>query len=335
VPTFGGFSDVIEVRELTRRFSGITAVDSVSFTIERGEIVGFLGPNGAGKTTTLRMLTCFLPPTSGTARIAGHDIHRDPMAVRRNLGYLPESVPLYADMRVDEYLKYRAQLKGVPRGEIRTRMLRVAEQCRIGEVRGRLIAHLSKGYRQRVGMADALIHDPPILFLDEPTSGLDPNQIREVRGLIAGLGEDKTVVISTHILPEVEATCRRVLIIDRGKIVADGGLDELRRGSGPAAVIRCAGTGAPAAEIVSGLKALPGVQSAEQDRTAAHGYVVRAAPDAGTAEAIAGLFAEKGWALRELHGGQRRLEEVFWHVTGFEVGDGGEGAPEGREEGRP
>jgi len=286
--------------------------------MESGEVVGFLGPNGAGKTTTLRMLTCFLPPTSGTAEIEGHDILDDSLSVRRVIGYLPESVPLYRDMRVDEYLRFRARIKGVPRDQIASRMTRVSAQCHIGDVRSRIIGHLSKGFRQRVGMADALIHDPPILLFDEPTSGLDPNQIREVRDLIAELALEKTLLISTHILPEVEATCDRVIIIHKGRIVTDGRIDDLREGASGESLLRCRGQGEPVAGMTEALGRLKGVVSVREDRN--DGLVLTVRKEASVPQAVSRLFAEKGWELTELRTDRKRLEEVFWRVTGFEVG---------------
>lgn len=218
---------MIQVENLTKYFGPILAVDHISFQVERGEILGFLGPNGAGKTTSLRILTSYLPATSGIARVAGFDVMTQSMDVRKNIGYLPESVPLYPEMRVEEYLGYRAKLKGVDRKVRQSRIEYCLERCRIREVRRRLIGTLSKGYRQRVGLADAMVHDPPILILDEPTVGLDPLQIRETLSLIRLLGEEHTIVLSTHILAEVEAICRRVIIINSGRIGLDRKLAEL------------------------------------------------------------------------------------------------------------
>src|SRR5438093_3475295 len=212
---------MIQVEHLTKYFGPVLAVDDVSFTVDKGEIVGFLGLNGAGKTTTMRILTSYLPATSGVARVAGYDVMMQSMEVRRNIGYLPESVPLYPEMRVEEYLNYRAKLKGVDRKERHKRIDFCLDRCRIREVRRRLLGTLSKGYRQRVGLADAMIHDPPILILDEPTVGLDPLQIRETLGLIRSLGQNHTILFSTHILAEVEAICERVIIIQRGRICLD------------------------------------------------------------------------------------------------------------------
>src|SRR5205809_1361575 len=218
---------MIEVTHLTKYFGPILAVDDISFRIAQGEIVGFLGPNGAGKTTTIRILTSYLPATSGIARVANHDVMKESMEVRRAIGYLPESVPLYPEMRVEEYLLFRAKLKGVDRKARPARLDYCLDRCRIREVRRRLIGTLSKGYRQRVGLADAMIHDPPILILDEPTAGLDPLQIRETLSLIKELGEQRTVLLSTHILSEVEAVCERVIIIAAGKVGLSKTLAEL------------------------------------------------------------------------------------------------------------
>ncbi len=217
---------MIQVEKLTKYFGAVLAVDNVSFQVDQGEVVGFLGLNGAGKSTTMRILTTYLPATSGVAKVAGFDVMTQSLEVRRRIGYLPESVPLYSEMRVDEYLGYRAKLKGVPRKERPGRLDYCLDRCRLREVRWRLLGTLSRGYRQRVGLADAIIHDPPILILDEPTAGLDPIQIRETLAFIKELGESHTVLLSTHILPEVEAICERAIIIDRGRIrqrvVVDG-----------------------------------------------------------------------------------------------------------------
>jgi ABC-2 type transport system ATP-binding protein len=226
---------MIEATNLSKRYGDFVAVDDVSFQIERGEVVGFLGPNGAGKTTTMRMLTGFLPPTEGSARIQGHDIFSDPLEARRAVGYLPESPPLYPEMTVTSYVDYVARIKDVPRRERRTRVERALERCGLAEVSKRVIGTLSKGYRQRVGLAQAIVHDPPVLILDEPTVGLDPLQIGEIRRLIADLaGGDgdarHTVILSTHILPEVEAICRRVVMINEGKKTVDAPLAELTSG---------------------------------------------------------------------------------------------------------
>src|SRR6266436_2015859 len=218
---------MIEVTHLTKYFGPILAVDDISFRIAQGEIVGFLGPNGAGKTTTIRILTSYLPATSGIARVANHDVMKESMEVRRAIGYLPESVPLYPEMRVEEYLLFRAKLKGLSRKDRPARLDYCLDRCRIREVRRRLVGTLSKGYRQRVGLADAMIHDPPILILDEPTVGLDPVQIRETLALIQELGENHTILLSTHILSEVEAICERVIIITSGRVSVSRDMAEL------------------------------------------------------------------------------------------------------------
>jgi len=211
---------MIKVEGLTKRYARHVAVDNISFEVQKGEIVGFLGPNGAGKTTTMRVLTCFLPPTSGTAQVAGFDVLEQPMEVKKRIGYLPETPPLYPEMEVIEYLEFVGRLKGVPKDNLSSRIDEVLEKCAIGDVRSKLISKLSKGYRQRVGLAQAILHNPDVLILDEQTSGLDPQQIIETRDLIKGLSGDHTIILSTHILPEVEQTCQQVIIIARGKLVA-------------------------------------------------------------------------------------------------------------------
>lgn len=218
---------MITITELTKRFYDVVALDRISFEVGRDEVVGFLGPNGAGKSTTLKILTSFIPATSGSARVAGHDVFTQSLAVRRSVGYLPEHVALYTDMRVSEYLNYRGRLKGLWGKALRHRIATVLDLCALNDMTTRIVGQLSKGYRQRVGLADALLNNPPILLLDEPTGGLDPNQRREVRQLVARLGEEHTVLLSSHVLAEVESMCSRVIIIQKGRIVADGQLDEL------------------------------------------------------------------------------------------------------------
>src|SRR5687768_6381464 len=238
------------------------AVDRVTFEVAKGQVVGFLGPNGAGKSTTMRMLTCYIPPTSGTATVNGHDIFHDSEEVRENLGYLPENVPLYTEMRVDEYLDFRGRLRRMDRARRKQRIDYVLERCWLKDVRRRIIGHLSKGFRQRVGLADALLHDPPVLILDEPTVGLDPTQIRETRKLIRELGGKHTVVLSTHILPEVEAVCDRAIVIARGRIVAQGTPEELRSSRRMTArvLVECRG---PAKDVENALSRVSGVGKVE------------------------------------------------------------------------
>src|SRR6266536_2917441 len=219
---------MIRVQEITKKYARNLAVDHISFEVQKGEIVGFLGPNGAGKTTTMRMLTCFLPPTSGTATVAGFDVLEQPLEVKKRIGYLPETPPLYPEMRTVEYLTFVGKLKGLSGSELRQRIDSVCERCAITDVKSKLLGKLSKGYRQRVGLAQAIIHNPEVLILDEPTAGLDPKQINETRDLIKGLAGDHTIILSTHILPEVEQTCEQVVIINKGKIVATDSVSNLR-----------------------------------------------------------------------------------------------------------
>src|SRR5215469_17023233 len=218
---------MIEVQNLTKHYGPVTAIRDVSFNVAPGEIVGFLGPNGAGKSTTMRILSCFMPASGGTAKVAGYDVFRESLEVRRRIGYLPENVPLYTDLRVAPYLEFVAEAKGVPRGDRKKRVGDAMERCRVADVQNRLIGKLSKGYRQRVGLAQAIVSDPAVLILDEPTIGLDPQQITEIRALIKSLAGDHTVILSTHILPEVSMVCSGVIIINRGAVVAQGTIDKL------------------------------------------------------------------------------------------------------------
>lgn len=305
---------MIEVRHLSKSYADTLAVDDVSFHLKRGEVLGFLGPNGAGKSTTMRILTCFMPPTSGSATIAGFDIFAHSLEVRRNVGYLPENVPLYDDMRVSEFLDYRAHLKGVPRKARKKRIDDVMEKCWISGVRNRIIGQLSKGYRQRVGLAEALVHDPKILILDEPTIGLDPNQIRKVRGLIKGLGGEYTVLLSTHILPEVEAVCGRVIIIDRGKIVAMDSPENLTRRIKGGMRLRLEVRG-PGAEIQAALERIPGVTRIDRQGNGVSVFSVSVEPGRDVREEIFTAIAANQWALREMRSEVVSLEEVFVHIT--------------------
>src|ERR1700741_176634 len=226
---------MIKVQELTKRYARTVAVDQISFEVAKGQIVGFLGPNGAGKTTTMRMLTCFLPPSSGTANVAGFDVLEKPLEVKRRIGYLPETPPIYPEMETSEYLKFVGKLKGLRGADLQKRVDYVCERCAIVDVKSKLLGKLSKGYRQRVGLAQAIIHNPDVLILDEPTAGLDPKQINETRDLIKSLAGDHTIILSTHILPEVEQTCEQVIIIDKGKLVATDSVHNLQdraRGAG-------------------------------------------------------------------------------------------------------
>jgi len=307
---------MIQVDRLSRRFGPFKAVDDISFTVGGGEIVGLLGPNGAGKTTTMRMLTTYLTPTSGRAVLAGHDVLDEPLEVRRKLGYLPESVPLYGEMRVREFLRFRARLKDVPRSGLRRAVAEVVARCRLDEVENRIIGQLSRGFRQRVGLADALLHDPPILILDEPTSGLDPIQILEVRTLIRELGARHTILLSTHILPEVEAVCGRVIVIARGRIALDERLEDLRRDS--AIVVEARGQ---ADAMRNALQTVPGVErviAGGQDGPYAE-FQVQTRDGRDLREAIGQKLAANGWPLRRLDLRRSSLEERFIQAVNREA----------------
>lgn len=307
---------MIHVSHLTKHYPGRIAVNDVSFEVGRGEIVGFLGPNGAGKSTTMRMLAGYLPATGGVMRVAGFDVAAQPLEVRRRIGYLPENCPLYPDMRVDEYLEFRARLKGVPRRHLRKRLAEVKNLCGIGDVGRRIIGQLSKGYRQRVGLAESMIHDPELLILDEPTIGLDPNQIRLVRQLIADLAKRHTILLSTHILPEVEMTCQRVLILNQGRIVASDTTDRLRRRLEGGLTIRAELRG-PRTDVATAISEVPGVNGVEMGSLPDdwHWCEVRAERDADPRPALAELAAQRGWALRELHAERASLEDIFVSLT--------------------
>jgi len=315
---------MIKVQNLTKNFSGYKAVDDISFEVEHGEIIGFLGPNGAGKTTTMRMLTGFLHPTRGSVKIAGCDVIANPLEARRRIGYMPESCPLYTEMRVDEYLTFRAQIKEVPRRQIKGRIGVVKDQCGLSTVGRRIIGQLSKGYRQRVGLADSLLSEPDLLILDEPTAGLDPNQIREVRELIGRLAERHTLLLSTHILPEVEMACKRVLIIDQGKIVASDSPESLqKRLLGDSQV--CADIAGDAETIQAALKTTDGVDvvmTEPLEEGWSRFRIDSARPDIRTR--IFDLVVSRGWKLRELHMESRSLEDIFVAITRGEAQSGEE-----------
>lgn len=301
---------MIQVQNLTKYFGPVLAVDNVSFHIDRQEVVGFLGPNGAGKSTTMRILTGYLPASSGIARVAGYDVMEQSLDVRRNIGYLPESIPLYGEMRVEEYVTFRAKLKGVARRERIKHVDYCLERCRLKEVRRRLIQTLSKGYRQRVGLADAMVHNPPILILDEPTSGLDPLQIRETLALIKELGEERTVLLSTHILSEVEAVCERVIIIASGQVRLSKTLAELESESTTLVEVQ-----APEAEVARALEGLDHVRrvtAKPQDGWIAAN--VETSEDTDVREAVSRAIVSRGWPLRRLERKRRRLEDAFFDV---------------------
>ncbi|MFZ0828578.1 MAG: ABC transporter ATP-binding protein [Verrucomicrobiia bacterium] len=307
---------MIEVTDLTKRYAGHTAVAGISFTVARGEIVGLLGPNGAGKSTTMRILSCFMPATSGTARVAGFDVFHESEEVRRRIGYMPENNPLHPEMRVREYLKFRARLKGLGWRQSRERVTTVMEQCGLTDVGRRIIGQLSKGYKQRVGLADALVHEPDLIILDEPTIGLDPHQIRAVRQLIKSLAQKHTVLISTHILPEVEMMCGRVLIMLDGKILAADTPDNLQRlMAGSSQVV--AEIAAPADQLRDLWAQMPGVE--QYDVSPGEGDFQRCAltPRDGydLRPAIFALVRERGWMLRELTRSRHSLEDIYVQVT--------------------
>jgi ABC-2 type transport system ATP-binding protein len=306
---------MIKVQNLTKQFSGRKAVDDISFEVERGEIIGFLGPNGAGKTTTMRMLTGFLHPTFGSIQIAGRDVVEQPLAARRHIGYMPESCPLYTEMRIDEYLAFRAHIKEVPRRELKQRIGEVKDQCGLSADGRRIIGQLSKGYRQRVGLADSLLHKPDLLILDEPTAGLDPNQIREVRLMITQLAEKHTLLLSTHILPEAEMACRRIMIIDHGKIVASDSAENLQRRLLGDALIHADICG-DADIITSRLQEIDGVDSVSSEAQG-EGWsrfsISSASPD--VRDHIFATAVSNDWKLRELHLASRSLEDLFVAIT--------------------
>src|SRR3954462_9257149 len=306
---------MIKVENLTKRYAGHTAIKDLSFEVGKGEIMGFLGPNGAGKTTTMRILAGFLPPTAGRASIAGFDVFSQSLQARSHLGYMPENVPLYAEMRVTEYLNYRAALKEVPRAKVSERVGDVKELCGLKDVERKLIGALSKGYRQRVGLADALLAEPDLLILDEPTIGLDPNQIRQVRELIKNLGRQHTILLSTHILPEVEMTCSRVIIIHKGRIEACDTPENLL------GKVRQAGSVELEANVGNDngeeqLKKIPGVRDVlthNEDQWKRFSMRVESGTD--VREEVFRLAVERHWAVRELTQRRGTLEDVFVELT--------------------
>ena len=303
---------MIEVENLGKTFVAEPVVRDLSFFVPEGQVLGFLGPNGAGKTTVMRMLTAFLPPTTGRVVVAGVDLDQDPVGLRRHVGYLPENVPLYPEMRVDEFLRFRADVEEVPRGEVHARTEDVVERCLIGDVRRQVIGTLSKGFRQRVGLAGALIHQPPVLILDEPTVGLDPNQIIKVRELITELGRDHTVLLSTHILPEVEQVCERVFIIDRGRVVADGTPDALRSKlvGNPSLAVELKGANGSARTALEGLPGVVAISDRGEGR-----YLLEHTAGSDPREAVFQMAVERGWVLLVLTPQQASLEDVFVRLT--------------------
>lgn len=305
---------MIKVQNLTKRYGSVTAVNEIQFEVGKGEIVGFLGPNGAGKSTTMRMLACYLPPSSGTAEIAGYDIFRDSLRAREHIGYMPENVPLPQDMRVDEYLKFRAALKGVPGRRVKERLADVCELCNLNDVSRKLIGALSKGYRQRVGLADAMIHEPELLILDEPTIGLDPNQIRQVRDLIRNLRRHHTILLSTHILSEVEMTCTRVIIINKGRIEVSDTPESLRSRLTKEGEILFEVNAPDPAAATAKIKSLPHIKSLNSHRTQDWTrYLIQA--DEDLREELHNLAVRENWRVRELTQRVATLEQIFAEIT--------------------
>ncbi len=312
---------MIKVEGLTKRYARHVAVKNISFEVGQGEIVGFLGKNGAGKTTTMRVLTCFLPPTAGKASVAGFDVLEQPLEVKKNIGYLPETPPLYPEMEVDAYLTFVAKLKGIPAGEIRRRVDEVCERTGLPDVKRTIIGKLSKGYRQRVGIAQAIIHNPPVLILDEPTSGLDPQQQKEARHLIASLSGDHTIILSTHILSEVEQSCSKVIIINSGEIVASDTVANLHSRRSGSEIVRVEVAGAPGNQVRQRLEQVAGVASVTS-RDAREGLVafeVQSLENRSVRPDLARAIVQAGWNLTELHTAAESLEEIFLELTKSEA----------------
>jgi ABC-2 type transport system ATP-binding protein len=314
---------MITVNGLTKKYAHTTAVDQISFEVQKGQIVGFLGPNGAGKTTTMRMLTCFLTPTGGTATVAGYDILEQPLEVKKRIGYLPETPPVYPEMRIAEYLSFVGQLKGLSGQELRTRVDYACERCAVADVRDKIIGKLSKGYRQRVGLAQAIIHNPDVLILDEPTAGLDPKQINETRDLIKSLAGDHTIILSTHILPEVSQTCEQVIIINKGKIVATDSVSNLqhRARSGESVLIEVAGRNGnvePSA-VQRKLEQIAGVSRVIPKADGQKRLIFEVEANKAVRGDVARAVVESGWDLNELRAASLSLEEVFLQLTGTEA----------------
>ena len=308
---------MIELHDLTKSYGGVKAVDAVSLSVPKGQILGFLGPNGAGKTTTMRMITGYMPPTSGTITVDGLTMEKDSLAIREKIGYLPELAPVYQDMNVLDYLHYVCALRKIPKEQIHTRIKEVVDRCGLGAVLGKDVGQLSKGYKQRVGLAQAIIHNPEYLILDEPTAGLDPNQIVEIRALIKELGREKTVILSTHILSEVQATCSRVIIISGGKLVAYNTPEGLQAGLQGRTVLMLTlkGNGDGA---ISKLKSLPSVEEARNVQTGKSGeskFRVESAANSDVREDVFKLAVSENWIVLEMIPETQSLEEVFHKLT--------------------
>jgi ABC-2 type transport system ATP-binding protein len=315
---------MIKVEGLTKRYARTVAVDNISFEVEKGQIVGFLGPNGAGKTTTMRVLTCFLPPTAGSANVAGFDVLEHPFEVKKRIGYLPETPPVYPEMEVKEYVTFVGKLKGVPKSELNGRVNQVLERCAIGDVQNKLIGKLSKGYRQRVGLAQAIIHNPDVLILDEPTAGLDPKQIIETRDLIHNLAGEHTIILSTHILSEVEHSCDRVVIINKGKLVATDTVANLTsrlRGAEMVAVeVESNNGGLKQTDVQQRLEQVPGVSRVlpKEPRDGRLPFEIESLQGRHIRPELAKAVVGSGWGLTELRSVGLSLEEIFLQLTAAE-----------------
>ena len=305
----------IRIENLTKKFGGQRAVDSISFEVKTGEILGFLGPNGAGKTTTMRMITNFINPSEGNISVGGKTLAENPDEIKNHIGYLPENNPLYLDMPVMDYLEFVGGLQGIPKEDLMYRVVEMIRVTGLNAEKHKKIGELSKGYRQRVGLAQALIHDPEILILDEPTSGLDPNQIVEIRKLIRELGREKTVILSTHILPEVEATCDRILIINKGKIVADGTADSLRKQATGLEILKTRIEDGDPNKIFEALQNLPSVGMVDFADRQQNRFEIQAEPGTGAAKAVFKLCVENKWSLTELIPSETKLEDIFRELT--------------------
>jgi gliding motility-associated transport system ATP-binding protein len=330
---------MIKVEGLTKRYARTVAVDNISFEVEKGQIVGFLGPNGVGKTTTMRVLTCFLPPTEGTANVAGFDVMEHPIQVKKRIGYLPETPPVYPEMEVAEYLNFAGRLKGISSGDIARRIDDVVGRCSLGDVRNKLIGKLSKGYRQRVGLAQAIIHNPDVLILDEPTSGLDPKQIIEIRELLKHLAGEHTIILSTHILSEVEHSCERVIIINAGKLVAIDSVanltNRLRGSEAVSLVVETAGGSPNPTDVQQRLEQVSGVSRVvmKQSNDGRLAFEVESLQGRHIRADLARTVVNSGWGLNELRPVGLSLEEIFLQLTAAEQKDqkADESAPEGEK----
>lgn len=305
----------VSVENLTKSYGFQKAVDNISFKVNTGEIVGFLGPNGAGKTTTMKIITCFMGPNEGDVKVGGISVKSNPEEVKRHIGYLPETNPLYKEMPVIDYLQFVAEIQNVPKAKVRERILEMVNVCGLKGEKHKKINELSKGYQQRVGLAQALIHDPEVLILDEPTSGLDPNQIVEIRELIKKIGREKTVILSSHILAEVEATCDRILIINKGKLVADGTASTLRKQAQDKEIVKVTIEDGDRNEIYRNLQALETVELVDLLPHYTQAFEIQSKASASSRKAIFRLCADKGWSLTEMTPVERKLEEVFRDLT--------------------